>query len=494
MSVLSQDRLEQQMHVVGVFGAEGAAIARFLHAQGAKDVVLHDLATKDEAESVFHTNHEALTPTEQQQQLQELLALPYKWQLGEAYLTDIDLAEVIFVPQSWFRYEQNKPLLELAKTAQDHVEFSSITKLYSDLVPCNMLAVSGSSGKSSVAKLLADICSRHTKTWFTGNDRLNVQILDKIEEMTPDDLCVLEVSNRQLLIPRKKPFHITALTNLRPTHLDDHGDFESYIDAKLQLFSGQTAEHVAILNADDPNVSQLVNEISAFRAFVSLQRPLEEGAYVKGGDFWIRHNNREYKLCSVREFPLPGPHNQLNALIASLMAFHAGVPTKLIREALLEAKGIPHRLEFVREVHGIKYYEDSAACNPDGPRVAVQSFSQPIVLMMGGTRPVQQEGEFLDAMRAIASARMRAVVLYGAVAHQLETELVQVVGEQRAADVFHIQRADTMKEAFQQATQLARKGDVVVLSPGCESFGEFKEYRHRAQVFTELVHKLAETE
>ncbi|MCA9388052.1 MAG: hypothetical protein KC653_03310, partial [Candidatus Andersenbacteria bacterium] len=318
MAFLSTDILGKKIHVVGMTGAEGASIARFLATEGAKHVTLHDFVETGDLRESFDRFHEALTEQERQSQFDELMSLPFEARIGpDAYLDGVEEAELLFLPQSWFRYEQNKVLHEL----KGKVPFWNITKLYVELAPCTVVGISGTSGKSTTSRLLYEICRRDRTAWFTGNDRLNVQILDKLPEMKPEDVLVVEVSNRQLLFDFDKPFDLAGLTNIIPSHLDDHKDAAGYIEAKKRLFRGQTAEHYAVLNADDEISQRLLPEIPAVQGLFSLQKELEAGAFRKNGELWIRWNGKGYRLADERDVKLPGPHNTANILLASLLAF-----------------------------------------------------------------------------------------------------------------------------------------------------------------------------
>ncbi len=484
MSFLPEELLKKRIHVIGMTGAEGAAIARFLATEGASDVTLHDFASPDDLRLSFDRFHEAHTEAERETQFNELIRLPFQARIGkEVYLDGIAEAELVFVPQAWFRYPQNAVLKEL----QGKIPFWNITKLYAELAPCRVLAVSGTSGKSTTVRLLYEMCNAGGRAWFSGNDRLNVQLLDRFSDMQPEDLFVLEVSNRQLLIDFDKPFSVAGLTNLQPNHLDDHGTFEAYVAVKRKLFAHQRPEDIAVLNADDPVLRTLASDLPSRVVLFSLTEELSEGAYLHDGNLWIRSEGRSYLLCAARDVKLPGPHNLANILMAALMAFLVGIDTKTIRNVAVSFRGVPHRLEPVATVRGVSYVEDSAGCNPDNPRMAVQSFPQPIVLLAGGGRPHARAGDFLDMMRAVRSARMRAMILYGPAAEQMEREYAEVRAETPGQTDIPVEHASTMREAFVKCVAFARHGDVVVLSPGCESFGEFRDYRERAQVFHQLV-------
>jgi UDP-N-acetylmuramoylalanine--D-glutamate ligase len=316
-----------------------------------------------------------------------------------------------------------------------------------------------------------------------------MQILSNLSEMRKDDVLVIEVSNRQLRVDLARSPHIAVITNVSPNHLDDHKNYEDYINTKRSLLKYQTDSNFAVLNSDN-DVSKEFSAAGRAKPYLfSAQRDLREGCFMSDNELVIRDNNREYKICSAKEILLPGLHNVENVLAASLAAFLTGVSTKFIREMVTSFSGLSSRLELVEEIRSVKYYEDSSACNPDGPRAAVQSFKEPMILIAGGSRKKTISGEFNQMAESVARSNVKVLLLIGERADNIEQSVRRAAARVGRKKLL-IKQCETLNEAVSNAYSLAEKGDVVILSPGCESFGMFNDYRDRGRQFKRLVKKL----
>lgn len=483
---LEKLKSKKNIHIVGISGAEGSAIASFLIGQNFKNITAHDFCEADKFKESFFSFHDALVESEKEKLFSRIKNSNIKMQFKSDYLKGVEEADIIFVPQSWFRYEFNKPLNKLFKK----VEFCNITKLYFELCKAPIVAVTGTSGKSTTARLIYEIFKKEGKreVYFSGNDRENVQILDKVLEINEEDLLVLEVSNRQLKIDLEKSPHIGVITNISPNHLDDHKDFDDYMRTKNRLIKYQNEDDIAILNYDIKDLPNFEIESKAY--YFTAKRNLDKGAFLRGSDLVIIVEGREYKICSSLDLKLLGKHNIENVLAASLVAVLSEVNTKIIRDAVTEFGGLKSRLELVRELGGVKYYNDSTACNPEGLEVAIKSFREPIILIAGGVRKKMIPKEIERMAQAIVQRKVKGLVLIGQIAEKVKEEVERKMIED---NVMHpdIKISEDFDKAVKLARKMSRVGDIVLLSPGFESFDMFSDYRDRANQFKKIVNNLS---
>jgi len=470
------------IHVVGISGTEGSTVADFLIAHGVSPLTAHDLATRETFPQAFRRAHEWMTPAEQEAALARLTAGPITLRFRDRYLEEIDRAQVIYVTQAWFRHPENDPV----RRARDRgVPLSSMTALFFETVPCPVLGVTGTNGKFTVVHLIgAMLAESGRRTFVSGNDRTHVPILYRLADVTGDAILVLEISNRQLVGLPYSP-HIAVITNLAPHHLDDHGSFEAYVEVKRTILAHQRPSDWAILNGDDPPTRALADTAAARVLMWSRTHRVEEGACIAGGKIVLRLGGREERV-SEAALLVPGAHALENALAASLAARVAGASPEAIDAVLRNFRGLPYRLRLVTEIAGVRYYEDSLATNPTAAAAAIRAFDRPLVLLAGGQRRGASAQDFRPIAHALREREIRAVLLFGACAPYI-AEAITAEGPQKAL----LRDCGTLEEAVRFAGRLARSGDVVTLSPGCESFDQFLDYRHRAQRYCELVAELA---
>jgi UDP-N-acetylmuramoylalanine--D-glutamate ligase len=473
----------RRIHVLGFSGTEGSTVVDFLLAHGITTITAHDLGRADAFPAAFRRTHQWMAPAEQDAALERLLRAPITRCFGERYLAGLDAAEVIFVSQAWFRHPENEPV----RRARDRgVPLSSMTALFFETAPCPIVGVTGTNGKFTVVRLAATMLARSgRRTFETGNDRTHVPVLYRLGEVTPDAVLVVEISNRQLVGLGYSP-HIAVVTNVAAHHLDDHGSFEAYAETKRSLLAYQTASDWAVLNGDDPVTREFAAGARGGALFWSLTRPLDEGACIADGQIVLRLGGREERLAPA-ELQVPGVHMLANVLGAALAARVAGAEAGAIGAVIREFRGLPHRLALIAEIDGVRYYEDSLATNPAAAAAAVRAVDRPLVLLAGGMRRNAAPRDFAPLAEALAAPggrTVRGVVLFGAMAPLL-AEAIAAAGV--AAPVIRCARLD---EAVAAARALARPGDAVTLSPSCESFDQYRDYRHRAEHYQALVREM----
>ncbi len=466
----------KRIHVVGLAGTEGASVVDFLAARGVTGITAHELRTPEEFAGEFARTHQWLPDGDRADAARRLLAVPMTIRWGDRYLEGIGQAEVVFVPQAWFRHRENAPLRALKDRG---VAFSSMTHLFFETSPCPVIGVTGTNGKFTVAHLIHQMLVRSgTRAFFSGNDRSHVPMLYYVDEIRPRDWLVLELSNRQLVDLPYSP-HIGVITNIAPHHLDDHGTMDAYVEVKRTVFRHQGADDLAVLNADNPYTAAMATGCRHPYLF-SRTRAVSDGAFVDGDELVIARGRLQQRV-PLGIVQLPGAHVVENALAACLAAALGGASVPALAEVLAEFRGLPYRFRLVTDAGGVRYYEDSLATNPAAAAAAVASMDRPFVLIAGGARPNATAEDFGPLRSALVGSPVRAVLLIGATAPQLSEAL-------RGLPVV---AAGTLEHAVAEAMRIARPGEAVVLSPACESFDQFRDYRERGDRFVELVRQAA---
>ncbi len=338
-----------------------------------------------------------------------------------------------------------------------------------------LIGITGSNGKTTTTTLVDHIL-RHAgfATVLAGN--IGTPLIAQANKTAEGTVTVAELSSFQLeLIETFRP-SIAVLLNLTPDHLDRHKTFSAYAAAKARIFENQIEEDAAILNLDDAASREIVPSRPQVFWF-SRKTNVEQGAFVSNGKLIFRRNNEEEEILNCAEISLPGAHNLENVLAATIAARLAGVQSPQIAEAVHSFAGVEHRLEFVSEIHGARYYNDSKATNVDATLKALEAFPGRIIVILGG----KDKASDYSPLRELLRERAILALLIGSVAEKIERQIAGSVA---------IERAGTLERAVQIATCTAQPGDVVLLAPACASFDQFQNYEHRGRVFKELVRQL----
>ena len=341
-----------------------------------------------------------------------------------------------------------------------------------------VVAVTGSNGKTTTTSLIGEILKAAGRPTLVGGN-IGRPVTAMVEESTPESWSVLEVSSFQLeTVETFKP-RIALVLNITPDHLDRHGTFEAYAALKARITEFQTAEDFLILNGEDKETQLIAAQTMAQVYWFSGRRPMKRGAFVHGESilFVPREGAKPEPVMPVAEISLAGAHNVENVLAAVCAARLAGVESETIRAAVLAFKAVEHRLEFVREVAGVRYYNDSKATNVDATMKAVEAFAGGIYLILGG----KDKGSDYRVLEPFLRERVKTVITIGSAAEKIERQLDGVV---------KIERAETLQRAVAFAHEAAVAGDTVLLAPACASFDQFENYEQRGRVFKELVQGL----
>jgi UDP-N-acetylmuramoylalanine--D-glutamate ligase len=338
-----------------------------------------------------------------------------------------------------------------------------------------LIGITGSNGKTTTTSLAEHILkTAGMPTILAGN--IGAPLIGCVDQMRDDTSTVAELSSFQLeLIDTFRP-NIGVFLNLTPDHLDRHHTMEAYGRAKARLFENQTGEDAAALNADDAATTVYAPSLPRLYWF-SRKKRVAQGAYVRGEEIVFREDGREEILLKLEDIPLAGAHNVENVLAAAAAARLAGAPAAAIARGVRSFTGVEHRLEFVAEIRGVRYYNDSKATNVDATQKALDAFPGRILIILGG----RDKGSDYTALQKPLREKAILALLIGAAADKIENQISGSVA---------LERAETLERAVETAWQAARPGDVVLLAPACASFDQFQNYEHRGRVFKDLVGQL----
>lgn len=361
-----------------------------------------------------------------------------------------------------------------AAQAQNILVWSEI-ELADRFLNGRLIGITGSNGKTTTTSLIHHILKNSGfSTLLAGN--IGTPLIDVIEKTTDETVTVAELSSFQLeLIETFRP-NISVFLNLTPDHLDRHGSMEAYAAAKARIFEKQTTSDFAVLNADDPASTPYAPTKPKVFWFSRKQR-VAQGAFLRGVEIVFRHDGEEEIILAKSEISLPGAHNLENVLAAVAATRLAGAQPAQIAKAVRSFAGVEHRLEFVADLGGVRYYNDSKATNVDATLKALEAFPGKILIILGG----KDKGSDYTVLQAPLREKAILALLIGAAAQKIEGQITGSVA---------IERAGTLERAVEVASRTAHPGDIVLLAPACASFDQFENYEHRGRVFKQLVHEL----
>ncbi len=470
---------------------QGQSLARWLTRHGAR-VTLNDLRPLDDMRAAQAS----------------LADVDVEWVLGGHPLELLDRVDLV-CPSGGIPLT----LPIVAEAMQRGIPFSNDTQIFLEAAPCKTIGITGSAGKTTTTTLVGEMAKLameekrkeergknsangnssfilHPSSFIGGN--IGDPLINYVDDMQPDDLAVLEISSFQLDQMTRSP-NIAAVLNVTPNHLDRHGTMEAYIAAKARLLDFQSAQDIAVLGRDDAGSWGLRGRVKGKLFAFSLHSLEEEldGAYLEDPSASLRagdgllalRDGFAYTPLLLREkIPLRGDHNVSNVLAAFAIGHAAGFPLDAMLNAVEDFRGVAHRLEFVRELRGVRWYNDSIATAPERTMAAIRSFEEPIVLLLGG----RDKNLPWNDLAALAHQRVDHVVLFGEAAQKIETALSPRSGKTRTQV-----RCGGLRQAVEKAAEVAESGDVVLLSPGGTSFDEFKDFAERGEKFKLWVQELS---
>ena len=350
-------------------------------------------------------------------------------------------------------------------------------ELAAQFLPKNIVAITGSNGKTTTTTLTGEIITAGGYPTRVGGN-IGTPAISLVDAARPDSVIVLEVSSFQLETIQTFRPKVAVVLNVTPDHLDRHRTFETYVDAKARIFENQHADDFAVLNADDPVCVELSDRTRAQVFWFSREKEVQQGASLRDGRILFRDPAGQREIMLVSEIPLKGTHNLENVLAAVCAGKLSGCNYTAIREAVRNFKAVEHRLEYVATIRGVEYYNDSKATNVDATIKALESFPANIHLILGG----KDKGSDYTVLNDLLRQRVKRVYTIGAAADKIESQV------REAAEIVH---AESLDSAVQRASASAQPGDIVLLAPACASFDQFRNYEHRGKVFKELVQRLS---
>jgi len=452
-----------------VIGAarQGTAVSRYLAGKGAH-VTLTDVRPASELSI----------------NLDEFVQLGIQLALGGHPLTLLDDVDIICVSGG---VPFTIPFIQTAK--QRNIPLTNDSQIFLEACSAPVIGITGSAGKTTTTALVGLMAQKYFemkqsshRAWVGGN--IGNPLIEQVDQIQEDDLVILELSSFQLELMTLSP-QIAAILNITPNHLDRHGTMQAYIAAKSRILKFQHQGDVAILNREDPVAWSLATQLKSDLISFGYRKPElgMNGTYIEKEAIWLQIGHQKVKMLPLEWIQLRGEHNVSNVLAACAIAAAASLALPAIQTAIEEFKGLPHRLEFVRTINGVDWYNDSIATAPERTMAAIKSFEGPLVLLLGGR---DKNLPWADLVQLVHQ-RVRAVVLFGEAAGLIQKALGPL---KKGESLQSVTKCNSLEEAVQEAARLAKPSDTILLSPGGTSFDTFKDFEERGEYFKKLVNAL----
>jgi UDP-N-acetylmuramoylalanine--D-glutamate ligase len=442
---------------------QGLALARWLTLRGAR-VTLSDTHSEAELRAARAS----------------LAEYPITWALGGHPLELLNATDILCLSGG---VPLTLPIV--TEAVKRGIPLSNDSQIFMEVVPCKTIGITGSAGKTTTTTLVGRMAKNaYGRNAYIGGN-IGDPLINYVDTMQVDDLAVLEFSSFQLEQMTISP-NVAAILNITPNHLDRHGTMEAYTAAKARILEFQNKASAAVLGYHNKGAWNLRNKVQG-KLYTFRLGELDEGlngTYVQDGLLHFRDGETYLPLILREKILLRGDHNLLNVLAAFAIGYAAGFPLDAMLDAVEGFRGVPHRLELVRELHGVRWYNDSIATAPERASAAIRAFDEPIVLLLGG----RDKNLPWEELMQLASQRVDHVVTFGEAAEKIQKTVASLgLREPR----FTLTRADDLHEAVIKAAEVAESGDVVLLSPGGTSFDEFKDFEERGERFREWVQELS---
>ena len=396
-------------------------------------------------------------------------------QFGENYLSNLKDFDIIFKSPSC-----RPDIPEIKQEVKKGAKLTSEIELVLELAPCKIIAVTGSDGKTTTTSLIYEILKNKYKCYLGGN--IGIPLFTKISEMKPEDIIVLELSSFQLMTIKTSP-NIAVITNVTPNHLDIHKTYNEYIEAKANIFKNQKEEDTLVLNYDN-EITRNFSKIAPGKViYFSSKEKIENGIIYDDGIIKSCEDGLRRHILKLKDTTLRGTHNAEN-ICAAIAATKGLVEIEDQVKAIKNFKGVPHRLEFVRELNGNKWYNDSIATSPTRTIAGLNSFDEEIVLIAGG---YDKHLDYEPIAEPILK-KVKTLILTGQTAEKIFGAVKQKKEEQnKSIDMYKV---NNLEEAVQKAKEQAKPNQIILFSPASASFDSFKNFEERGEKFKELVRKL----
>jgi len=397
-----------------------------------------------------------------------------KLRLGDDYLEGLS-ADVIFRTPGLMPF-----LPEIAAAVKNGAVLTSEMEAFFEVCPCLKIGITGSDGKTTTTSIIAELLRNEGFTVHCGGN-IGTPLLCMADEMKSDDIAVLELSSFQLISMKKCP-EIAVVTNLSPNHLDVHTDMAEYVGAKRNIFIRQKKDEQAVFNLDNAITREYAQSAPGVVRFFSRREVVTDGVYEQNGIIYEASDGTAQEVMCVCDILLPGEHNIEN-MLAAFAAVQGLVSHETMKRTAETFAGVAHRIEFVRELRGVRYYNDSIASSPSRTIAGLKSFDQKLILIAGG----KDKGIPFDELGAEIASRVKTLVLTGVTAALIKDAVESAPGYIGQPEI--IVRSD-FEDAVYAASEAAVAGDIVMLSPACTSFDRFKNFEERGDLFKEIVHGL----
>ena len=401
----------------------------------------------------------------------------YEVELGEDNLSRLKGFDIIFRSPSALPTKH-----EFQSAVKKGAILTSEIEMVLRLAPCKIIGVTGTEGKTTTTSLIYEICKKAGYNCFLGGN-IGKPIFTKINQMKPEDIVILELSSFQLMGMTVSP-NIAVVTNIFPDHLNVHKSYEEYQDAKKSIFRNQTEEGIVILNKDNEITEKFADEVKGKTIFFSSTKKLKNGYVYDREDGFIKKctNGKCEKILNKNDIKLRGIHNYEN-ICAALAATETVASKEAQIEAVKNFKGVEHRLEFVREIDGVKYYNDSIGTSPASTIAGLNAFDENIILLAGGS----DKGLDYKEIGEVIAKKVGTLILTGPTAQKIEEATKQALSEEKSIEIIH---TNNLEESVKVAKEKAKEGDIVLLSPASASFDSFKNFEERGNYFKTLVNNL----
>lgn len=464
--IMKKDWQGKKVIILGA-ARQGLALTRYLSGFGAA-VTLTDIRPADK-----------LT-----KEIESLRNFQVEMVFGEHPLSLLDKAEIVCLSGG---IPLTIPFVEEAKHRQ--IPLSNDSQIFLEACPARVVGITGSAGKTTTTALVGEMAKNYIafknnqqRAWIGGN--IGFSLIEQVERIHEDDLVILELSSFQLELMTVSP-QVAAVLNITPNHLDRHGNMEAYRHAKSQILIHQKSDDIAVLNREDPGAWDLLDQTQGELVTFGIKQPPTgiNGTFVKRDHIAIQIEGSQIKLFPTDWIKLRGQHNLYNVLAACGIAAGTSIALPAIQSAVEEFNGVAHRLEFVRNWHGADWYNDSIATAPERSIAAIKSFSNPIILLVGGRDKNLPWENLIDLIRE----RVDHLIIFGEARSKVLETLGKLTTNRRP---FTVSEHEKLSDAVLEAAKLAEEGDVVLLSPGGTSYDEFKDFEERGEMFRTWVKEL----
>jgi UDP-N-acetylmuramoylalanine--D-glutamate ligase len=453
----------QKVLILGA-ARQGLALARYLSSQGAQ-VILNDRRQADQLAD----------------EREKMSAYPIQWVLGEHPLSLLDSTDLVCISGG---VPLTLPIIQEA--VRRGLPLSNDSQIFMEAVPCPVIGITGSAGKTTTTTLLGRMAQQAAnpdqKVWVGGN--IGLPLIDRLDEIDQKDIVILEFSSFQLEQMTRSPA-VAAVLNITPNHLDRHGTLAAYTAAKARILAFQQAGDVAVLSREDPGAWALAGSVKGrLVSFGFAQPPIgQTGTYLAEEELRLFDGQSSHVLMQRSDIHLRGEHNLSNVLAAFAIARAAGWELSNLSAAITGFNGVEHRLEYIRTLRGARWYNDSIATAPERTIAAIQSFEEPLVLLLGG----RDKDLPWDTLVELIRQRVDHVIVFGEAAGKIASAIGPLRTGQRPCT---LTQYDRLEDAVQGAAQIAEQGDVVLLSPGGTSYDAFNDFVERGERYRQWVKQL----